>query len=665
MAPPTETLAPGARARNGRLAPGISLPKRGDAFRAAQPGLGWLAVLVAAALAASPLDSGFFDFSAWGPVALAVIVLIVVLTRVARPALTRAGVAAFAGIGALLVLSAVSMLWAESTESAWTAVNRLALYCVLLAIVPLSLRDRRTGRLVVLILGSAALITSAWLCASFVLGGGQSAFLERRLDAPMGYINGTAGLLVMGIWPWLALSETASRRWIRAGALAGATLIAGTFVLTQSRAVIPATIVSVAVVLLCAPQRVRRATNVLIVAGSVAATLPWTLPVYSTGGAAARLLTPAQGLLRSAALAILVAAACAGSVRLALSILARRVPPKTRPPALRGLGAALVLGVLVFGGTGIVVGRHWIASQYRAFTSLRVNENAAVRFIDASGFRYDLWRVAVKEFRAHPAAGVGAGNYDVDYYRLRDNPEYVEQPHSLELQMAAELGVPGIAALLLFCGGVLWAGFARRGTLASEDRLIKVAAVGIFSAWLTGTSVDWLYDIAGLTGMAIIAAGLLIVPAEGFRAVRLGRRGGQVVLVATLAVLGVLAASVGRQYVASRYAQAGAAQVAHSPQKAISTLRQAAQLDPDSLNTLYALASAYARLDDYSGARSTLLIAARREPHNYVPPALLGDLAMRRGYYRQAAARYRAALALNPRDPELIQAEQNASRAAR
>src|SRR5205807_2405365 len=125
--------------------------------RAAQLGLGWAAILVAAALAASPLDSGFFDFSAWGPLALAVIVLIVVLTRVARPALTPAGVGAFTGIAALLLLSAASMLWSESKESAWTAVNRLALYAVLLAIVALSVRDRRTGRLVVLILGSAAL----------------------------------------------------------------------------------------------------------------------------------------------------------------------------------------------------------------------------------------------------------------------------------------------------------------------------------------------------------------------------------------------------------------------------------------------------------------------------------------------------------------------------
>ena len=255
-------------------APAISPLTRADGSRPGQAWLGWAAILLAAALAFSPLDWGYFDLTAWAPLALAVAVLVVVLARFARPALTRAGVAAYAGLLALLALSAASMLWAESKESAWTDVNRLALYCVLFAVVPLSVRDRRTGRLVILALGSAALVASAWLCVSFALGGGQGAFLDHRLSEPVGYINGTAGLLVMGMWPWLALSETAARRSLRAGALAGASLIAGTFVLTQSRAVIPASILSIALVLLCAPERVRRAMNLLIVIASVAVALP-------------------------------------------------------------------------------------------------------------------------------------------------------------------------------------------------------------------------------------------------------------------------------------------------------------------------------------------------------------------------------------------------------
>jgi tetratricopeptide (TPR) repeat protein len=87
-------------------------------------------------------------------------------------------------------------------------------------------------------------------------------------------------------------------------------------------------------------------------------------------------------------------------------------------------------------------------------------------------------------------------------------------------------------------------------------------------------------------------------------------------------------------------------------------LRTAARLDPYSVDTLYSLAAAYARLDDYQRAREAVLLAAAREPFNYVPPALLGDLAMRRGDFGVAAREYRRALTLNPRDVQLTQDEQ-------
>jgi tetratricopeptide (TPR) repeat protein len=291
-----------------------------------------------------------------------------------------------------------------------------------------------------------------------------------------------------------------------------------------------------------------------------------------------------------------------------------------------------------------------------------------VRFTEVSGYRYDLWRVAVLEFRAHPLGGVGAGNYDADYYRLRNNPEYVLQPHSLELQMAAELGIGGVLFLLLLCGAALAGGFVKRGTLASEDRLIKIAALGIFAAWLADTSVDWLYDIPGLAGTALVAAALLVAPARRDPGAHAGsarrpswaRRGA---LAAGFCVIALVAASVGRQYVATRFAAGGAGQVVRSPLAAISTLRTAEQLDPYSLTILYSISSAYARLGDYQAARDALLDASRIEPDNYVPPALLGDLAMRRGDYRVARAEYARALELNPRDPYLTQSAQAALRA--
>jgi O-antigen ligase len=323
----------------------------------------------------------------------------------------------------------------------------------------------------------------------------------------------------------------------------------------------------------------------------------------------------------------------------------------------RRLGWTLAVVTAASVALGSVIGAPFIAREYRAFTALRVNENAATRFTDASGYRYDLWRVAAREFEQHPFGGLGAGNYDAEYYRLRHVPQYVVAPHSLELQVAAELGVGGVIALLLLCGAILAACWARRGTLASQDRLVKVAAAGVFAAWLVDTSVDWTYDIPGLAGAALVAAALLVVPARAPEPGRTRRsRRGQAGVVVAIAVLALLAASVGRQYAASRYQQAGTAQVARSPRAAISTLTEAQKLDPYSLPTLYSLAAAYAREDDYQGARDVLLRAQALEPRSYVAPALLGDLAVRRGDTSLAAAEYRRALALNPKDASLRKA---------
>jgi O-antigen ligase len=670
--PPTDTFAQQAGASGASAgAAVIALPGRNGAEPQAPLGtaLGAVALLVALALAASPLATGFFNFSVWGPLTLVAMVLLIVVAWSARVTLSRQALWACAGLGLLLALSGASMLWAQSKESAWTSTNRLALYATVFLISLLAVRDRRTARLVLLILGLSALLTGLILPLDFMFGGGSSAFLLRRLNDPIGYINGTAGLLVLGIWPWLAYAETSASRRLRAAAIAGATVIAGTFVLTESRAVIPATVLSAVLVIACAPGRTRRAINLLVLAGSVAVSLHWTLRVYSEGGAAARSLPPPQGTLRDAGIAILISAALAGGCTLLIDALADRLESDRRLRISQRIGAAMLAALAIGLIGGVTVGHNWISREWHTFTALRVNDAANVRFTDASGFRYDLWRVAVKEFRAHPFGGVGAGNYDTSYYRLRQNPQTVIQPHSIELQMAAELGIGGLLALLLFCGAVFSSGFTRRGTLAAEDPFIRLAALGIFSAWLIDTSVDWLYDIPGLTGMAMMAAAVLLLPAPAARSgavngtpherpSRSRSRTGQALLLSGLGVLALLAASVGRQYVASRYESSGIATVASSPRAALGDLRTAAKLDPYSLTALYAIASAYAHLDDYGRARAALLLAEQREPSNYVPPALLGDLAVRRGYLRAALADYRRAAQLNPRDPGVAQSIQ-------
>jgi hypothetical protein len=617
------------------------------------------AVLLAVVAAASPLDFGFYDFGAWAPLSLAAVVLLVAVLFRGRLQLSRPGLIALASLAGLLALSAASLLWAESRESAWTDTNRLALYCVVLAIALLVIRSTVHARAVLIILGLPGLVSALVACLVFIAGAPHGWFTLGRLNWPLGYINGTAGLLVMTSWPWIWLGESASRRWLRSAALAGAAAILALAVLTQARAIELEALAAAVATLLVAPDRARRALKLLLVLAGVAATLHWTVRPYAVTGTNQTL--PITGsAIRGAGLGILASALLVAGAHQLCSLWLGSLRIERRGALLRLSGRALIALVALGLILTATLGSGTIRKQYDAFTQMHTTGlSSGNRLLYAGGFRDDLWRIALDEWVDHPLLGVGAGNYDTYYYALRRNPEYVLQPHSLELQMLAELGIGGVALLLIFLGAIGWGAGSRRLTLSSQDPGLRVAATGIFVAWIAGTSVDWLYDIPGLTITALLAAGVLLAPSpratEPVTASTLRRRPAQrIAQVAGLAVLALIAASVGRQYAASRYASTGASDVrAGRPAAALRQLTTAEELDPYSLATLYSISAAYARLDDYAGARDALRTAERREPHNYVPPTLLGDLAMLRGYPRVALADYARALKLDPADAQL------------
>lgn len=635
-----------------------------------------LALILATGLACSPLDYGYYGLTAWAPLGLGAFVLLVVLLFLGPSnRLGRTASVALGGLALLALLSFGSILWAESRDSAWTSANQIAVYGALLALGMLTIRERLTAWSVMMLLGGAALAVALVLSLEFIAGSGAGAFLHSRLNSPMGYVNATAGLLVMGVWPWLGMAERLPTRWGRAAAISAAVLIAGTAVLTQTRAILPAAALSIALALLAGRGRIARAVNSIIVLGAVGAGLPWTLDVYSSTGPT-HLHSPSGDVLRAAGLALLGAALLA----FLLSVMAdaagqqlTRGGHRLRSPRF---GRALLVVALVGLVAGAGAAEHGrIATQWHDFTSLNDERSAGNRFLAVGGGpRYDLWRIALDEFAGDPLGGVGAGNYADQEYRLRRAGEHVTNPHSLELQMLAELGLGGTVGLALFVLPVLGAAVRRSRAGRSEAEAgLHPAAAGVFSVWLVATSVDWLYDFPGLTGMALLAAVILVMPgagdarggpAAGMSGPASRWRGARVTVAVGLGALALLAASLGRQYVATLYSNSGRELVASHPRRALRTLTTAEGLDPWSLETQYAVAAAYARLDNYAGARAALLRAAQLEPENFVPRALLGDIATRAGDLRAALDAYRQALRLDPREPVLRRALARARRAA-
>jgi hypothetical protein len=408
------------------------------------------------------------------------------------------------------------------------------------------------------------------------------------------------------------------------------------------------------------PGRAKRGWVVAVVGAGIAACLGPVLDVYDSVGTGAR---PTDGTLREAALAIVVASAVAGALWAAgwtaFRRVTRRMPRARRfawaPLALMG---AVVLAVALAGiGDPVEKAR----DEYRAFTELQSDRNTESRFTSGGGNRYDYWRVALDQFTDNPLRGIGAGNYDRTYFLERHTTEDIRQAHSIELQVLGELGIVGGALLAVFLVAIA-VGFARRARLAKTDlrvRGLAVAAGGTFVVWFIHTSVDWLHLIPGLTGIALCSGAVLVGPWRRERA-----EGSSRARLAIIAVCGVTvlagAVLVGRAALADRYRNDGRELLDSNPAAAIGKARDSLRLNEESLDAYYLEAAGWARLGDYRRARAALAEATRREPHDFVTWALLGDLATRRGEHRQALRDYRRALALNPRNESLAAAVRDA-----
>ncbi len=321
---------------------------------------------------------------------------------------------------------------------------------------------------------------------------------------------------MLAFWPCVALAE---RRNLRAGAgtdrrtpaiaglgLAGATLFAGLGVLGQSRGAVLAAALSIVFALALLRGRLRRIVALLVSAACLAPAMPMLLDVYRSGAA-----DEATG---DGAVALLLAGAAAGVVwSLLVAAEQRWRPSGLRPRRLAAIGVT-TLAVLAAAAGVASAGRiaSFVDRQYTAFVTLGGTQAASdsSRLATGAGNRYDYWRVALDAWHERPIIGVGAGGYDKPYFARRRTSEDIRQPHSLPLQVLAELGIVGwllLAGALLAIATAGW-----RRIRAGGREPVMVAALGVATAWFVHTSVDWIHLLPGLTGVALVGATVLIRP---------------------------------------------------------------------------------------------------------------------------------------------------------
>ena len=193
------------------------------------------------------------------------------------------------------------------------------------------------------------------------------------------------------------------------------------------------------------------------------ALIPWAIYLALSEKGALRLL--AIVAIPLSLIAILKTGSRGGIVGIALLVpfLLYLSPPKRRAPFI----LALTLGAVLFGMFASAD-----QSLMRRFAKTASKED--YNFTDEEG-RVAVWTRGMGYFRSNPFLGVGVGGFPYQELESKQNlGAGVRQTaaHSMYVQVSAELGVPGILALMsmLFGGMARCAGARRRVKLEMQRR---------------------------------------------------------------------------------------------------------------------------------------------------------------------------------------------------
>lgn len=137
----------------------------------------------------------------------------------------------------------------------------------------------------------------------------------------------------------------------------------------------------------------------------------------------------------------------------------------------------------------LVVAVAFLAARGRArpiAVAVLVASVAAAPFALRGHERTAYWRVAAREAEANPVAGSGAGTFADWWLRERPKPISTKEAHSLYVETVAELGPFGLALVLVVF--VLPAAVARRSPLGAAVVAYAVAAAADFHWELAGVT---------------------------------------------------------------------------------------------------------------------------------------------------------------------------------
>jgi O-antigen ligase len=169
-----------------------------------------------------------------------------------------------------------------------------------------------------------------------------------------------------------------------------------------------------------------------------------------------------------------------------------------------------------------LVGAGWVWSEHGSPWSLadrawddfhsgpdRSGDELSGRLFDlSSNGRLELWGVAWDDFRAAPLAGNGAGSFEQSFYRERESTQVARDGHSLYAETLGELGVVGMALL----GACLLVPLV--AVLRVRRDVLLVGTAAAYVAFLAHAAVDWDWELAGVTIVALLLGCALVASAR-------------------------------------------------------------------------------------------------------------------------------------------------------
>ncbi|HEX7290073.1 MAG TPA: O-antigen ligase family protein [Conexibacter sp.] len=470
---------------------------------------------------------GGYEPTTWEPSALLLLGLLVATVAGLGPGRLRSArplAVALALLAAYVAFSYLSIAWAPAPGDALDGSNRALLFLLLFALFAL-LPWRPWTALATLSafalgIGALAVVTLARLGHA---GQIPALFNGTRLDAPVGYVNGSAALLLAETV--LAIALAARRELptpLRGLLLALAAAALQLSVLCESRGWLFALPIVLALTLLVLPgaDRLRFALWALVPFAGGALALPALLDVFQQADAAAPGLATLRALVRTsdhaADVTLLV---CTGALVAGLALAAFDRGATVSPRVARGAnraGAVVALLVVLGGiaaGFALTDGRpdREIADYWKRSNGYQATTPGSSRFAAVGSNRPDFWRVSLKAFAERPLGGLGQDNWGAYYLGERHSSEQPRWTHSLELRLLAHTGIVGF---LLFAGFLVAALTAALAPSARRRAGPLAASVGAIAAlplvvWLVHGSVDWFWEIPALSGpvFAFLALG--------------------------------------------------------------------------------------------------------------------------------------------------------------